>query len=1068
MFIHRIKLRAPQPSSTWIHRPELERRLLGEARVVSIVAGPGFGKTTLAARVFSIWQGPSLWYSMDAADSDLAVFAAHLDAALRSQLPEMRPFDAENPATLGSPKEVGQRFAEHLPEIDGSPLLVFDDIHTLIEGSRTIGALKELIERGYTLGARFILDGRAMPVALHRVAAAGHLASLGAADLAFDSKEVERFLQRAVPDDWKREAVAKLAPRAEGWAAGLVLIASRVSPTRRAEAPEAPAAPAAGGDEARQYLFRYLADEVLEGLSPGERLFLLDTSILTRLETAACDALMETNVSADVLESLATRGLFIVWAATDAFVCHSLFREFLLETLRRTKAPEYVADLHRRATAFYRSRGEAVAAMTHLLEAGDVEAAAAVLESEGSGLLRAGMLAAVGDLLGRIGVQRIAGSPSLLALQGWVQREHSEWDAALISLDRAIALARELGSYDVLAEAVRSSAPILASRNEFERLQAMLNEALALGDHLPASSVTRLRMTLAAVHLDNDRFDEALAIYREITPSLVARGDLVAQGLVLHNSAVAKMRQGDIFGALSTYERALKLKEAAGQRVSMLTTLADLTLAKRLLGHMDEALQMVEQLLGAAAEVGAASLIARAYEQRGQLALLRGDYDAALAAFGSAQRSCDPGDVNVLPDIELGLAQCALHAGDVTEAEVILERAATAWRGAGRQQLLAPALLAQAQCAITRGDFAAAADLSDQAAVGASRGRDTLVEATCSLEAAAILAKCAATLSGAESALVDQRAAAAAAAAVALIHQRDYQFLLRTKAALFDRLAADLRRWGIGYGLLPQIHPPPERGTLRLELLGPFRTFVNGRLVPPSAWKRRKAPELLAYLASNRGLPVARDRLVDLFWPESDADAAHDSLRVTITAIRKAVGDVIKYENNAYRFVMPTEGLIDRDVFDAQVERARQAEARGEINEARDAYRASADLYHSDYLEGLQDEGWQWRERERLRADCLECLRWLARDREGAGDFAGQKIALDRLLEIAPFELDAVRMRLSALIQENRHDEARRSYSAWRGRYLQTVGTEAPELWPLDGPKALRATAPRMVPTGSG
>ena len=104
-----------------------------------------------------------------------------------------------------------------------------------------------------------------------------------------------------------------------------------------------------------------------------------------------------------------------------------------------------------------------------------------------------------------------------------VQRERGELDAALITLERAIAAGGVAADYDVYTEALRTSAAIFAARGEFERLRTMLADALALGDRLSDENVTTLRMTLAAVYVETSRFDEALTIFREITPSVVAR-----------------------------------------------------------------------------------------------------------------------------------------------------------------------------------------------------------------------------------------------------------------------------------------------------------------------------------------------------------------------------------------------------------------------------------------------------------------------------------------------------------------------------------------------------------------
>jgi len=1044
VFVHRLKFTPPPLLSNWLERPHLERRFKPGIRVVSIIAGPGYGKTVLASRLFEAWRGPKLWYSLDHSDTDLAVFATHLDAGLRSLGLDMPSFDSVDAASLGSPKDIGGRFADALAPKDGSdaPLLVFDDAHT-IEGSRTLATVGELVDRGYRHGACFIVTGRTIPIPLHQIAASTQLISFGATDLAFDDTETKTFLDRTKRDD-EPTGSDWLVSRAEGWPAGLALIASGGSPKSSGEGH----APLAAGDEdARRFLFDYLASEVLSSLGELERRFLEDTSIVDQLEVGLCDAIRGAGDSRATLESFARRGLFVVQISEDTFTYHKLFQEFLRHHARRSQPSGRAALLHRRAGDFLAARGDPTAAIGHYLDGDDVAQAADLLEEKAFALLRAGLVSAVGAIVRKVPEQRIASSPTLLAALGRLQRERGEWDAALSSLERAIAGARQRKQYDVLAESVRICAPILASRGEFERLRAMLDEALAVGLDLPETSVTSLRMTLAAVNLETERLDEALEIYKEITPSVVSRGDHGAHGLVLHNTAVAHLRRGDIYAGLSMYERALKLKEAAGQRVSRLTTLGDIVYAKTLLGDIDDAERAADALLAQAQDIGATSMIARAHEQRGVLGLMRGDVAGAEAAFHEAEAACDPGDVLVLPDIEHGLAQCALAKGDVDRADVLSARAIGVFKGAGRRQQIAPMLVTRAACAVARGEWEAAASAAREAVVASGDGLNALLHATACIDSAVILARCTKQAKGAASIDLDRAASQAATEAIALIHQRDYRFLLRTKAAAFEDLRLDMRRWQIGSGLMPFIREGRPAAALRIEMLGSLRVSIGGAHVAPEAWKRRRAPEIFAYLVANHGQGVARERLVDLYWPDSDADAAHDSLRVTITAIRKAVGEVIKYEANAYCFVAPAGTTIDVDDFDASIERAQQAAAAGDSTGARTNYGAATSLYRGDFLEGMLEGGWQWRERERLRATCLEALRWLASERSAAGDITGQRLAYERLLEVAPFDLEAVKARLEALCEESRIVEAKRDYADWRARYLSAVGAEAPEIW---------------------
>lgn len=77
-----------------------------------------------------------------------------------------------------------------------------------------------------------------------------------------------------------------------------------------------------------------------------------------------------------------------------------------------------------------------------------------------------------------------------------------------------------------------------------------------------------------------------------------------------------------------------------------------------------------------------------------------------------------------------------------------------------------------------------------------------------------------------------------------------------------------------------QLAPP-----LRICILGPLRIYRDGQEVPPQAFKRRKARELLGILLAQRGQPISKERLWDLLFPDLDADRAARDLRVVLHAL---------------------------------------------------------------------------------------------------------------------------------------------------------------------------------------
>jgi ATP/maltotriose-dependent transcriptional regulator MalT len=130
-----------------IPRPSLEGRLdeALERRLTTVVAGAGFGKSTVLARWSS--EGEGAWYTLDERDADLGTFARGLVAALRRRVPDLPEdlADAFDPRSHVQPEERTriEAIAAHLSEaleasVDRDLALVLDDVHLLqADGSST-------------------------------------------------------------------------------------------------------------------------------------------------------------------------------------------------------------------------------------------------------------------------------------------------------------------------------------------------------------------------------------------------------------------------------------------------------------------------------------------------------------------------------------------------------------------------------------------------------------------------------------------------------------------------------------------------------------------------------------------------------------------------------------------------------------------------------------------------------------------------------------------------------------------------------------------------------------------
>ena len=106
--------------------------------------------------------------------------------------------------------------------------------------------------------------------------------------------------------DLSTDAISALETRTEGWIASLQMVAislkGQVDKTRFVET----------FTGSHRYILDYLLEEVLHQQADETRMFLLQTSILSRLHADLCDAVTQTTDSQQVLEQLDRGNLFII------------------------------------------------------------------------------------------------------------------------------------------------------------------------------------------------------------------------------------------------------------------------------------------------------------------------------------------------------------------------------------------------------------------------------------------------------------------------------------------------------------------------------------------------------------------------------------------------------------------------------------------------------------------------------------------------------------------------------------------------------------------------------------
>ena len=660
-----IKTHIPLPRLNLVPRPRLIERLNegpcenpGLGRKLTLISAPaGFGKTTLVSAWLAGCNRQAAWLSLDEGDSDPARFLTYLVVALQTVAPGLgegvlRVLQTSQP----QPPDIEAMLTALLNEISAIPdnvILVLDDYH-VIDATSIDDAITFLIEH-LPPRMRLVITTREDPrLPLARLRARDQLTELRASELRFTPSEAAGFLH-AMGLDLSPEDVAALEDRTEGWIAGLQLAA--LSMQGRQNLPELIRAFA--GDH--RYIVDYLVEEVLQRQPEPIRSFLLQTSILDRLNGALCDAVTGQEEGNARLEALERGNLFVVRMDDNRhwYRYHRLFAEVLSVHLL-AEQPDQAPTLHRRASEWYEHHGSAADAIRHALAARDFTRAAALVERSIPTMRSTRQEAAALGWLKALPDELVRARPLLSAAYAWASLVSGELKGVEAHLGDA---ERWLNTMADIGERPEAPAAAMAAMDEEElrRLPgwiALLRAAIAqaLGDVANTMKYARRVLDLAPeddyllrgsaagflglAYWTSGDLDAAHRSYADCMTSVEKAGylsDAIGCAIALADIRIA---QGRLREAMTTYEQGLQL--ATEQGAPVLRGAADMYVGMSELRREHNDLDAAMKNLLASKELGEhMGMPQNRYRWRVAMARLReaqGDLDGALDLFHQADR----------------------------------------------------------------------------------------------------------------------------------------------------------------------------------------------------------------------------------------------------------------------------------------------------------------------------------------------------------------------------------------------------------------------------------------------
>ena len=630
------KLFVPVAGGELIARERLLARLNAGAqgRVTIISAPAGFGKTTLV----STWHGGQphpaelAWFSVDDGDNDPARFLAYLCAALKYDDPLL------DTAVLAPDQIelVGAGLVNALSQRPNRVMLVLDDYHT-INNTDIHSLLAQLIESAPSQLHVVITSRLDPPIPLSRLRAGSLLNEVHADELRFSAAEVQALFATVLNLELPADDAEALADRTEGWAAGIVL--AGLSIQRRGNA----SAFIAEFSGSNRYVFDYLAEEVLRRQPRELREFLIYTSILSRVCAPLANSLTGRTDGRQMLAATEGGNLFITPLDEERrwYRYHHLFAEFLAEQLQEAE-PEQVAQLHRRASAWFYAQGLNEEAVEHALRAADYPSVVGIIRDIGPQFMMQGRPRTVRDWIEALPATELTADPDLCLILSGALIYLGDLDAVSPVLDlvddwltaqpastqwnrlagRAAALRALIAFYQTDAgaahmHATRALELLPSTDRRFIAIAtyvlgaASLGQDVRVGRDLISTAIPMLdadgnlllsvhaRYSLCKVYVNEGRLHDAMQLCQEVERSAIGRG-ATASELVNHTMAGLLQEWNMLDEAEERILRAAEIAHRQGILTTELIAGARLALIRVSQGRRREALELLNEIYEAA------------------------------------------------------------------------------------------------------------------------------------------------------------------------------------------------------------------------------------------------------------------------------------------------------------------------------------------------------------------------------------------------------------------------------------------------------------------------------------
>ena len=427
----------------------LTRLIEGQHGLLStVIAGPGWGKTTTLTQFAHDLAIPSAWCQLSSADANITAFTTRICEAIAHEFPGFGTDLARDLAGIPAPNENWIAIAralstEVLETVAVACVVVLDDYHLVdVDDSinRLLAALLELLPGHVHV---VVASRRELPPALARASASAY--RLTEDHMRFTEAEGVAYLRQGLDEPIPLNLLSDFVRDLQGWPLGLTLLREHLrtnTGVRRLPA-ELPG------------LFDYLSEEIVRCEPEDIQQLLVVAAVPERFGPRLLEQVLGPDVAVAV-DELARRHLLVTRLddAGEWFRFHHLFRAYLLWRLERMASMQERHRLHRRVADAWHLLGNPHEAVRHEFLATDYDRAAQSLTHLAPILIASGQWLTLRAWLEELPSATQEHHPNLLVYLATCHFIDRRLEDCRWQLDRALAACERWGDKATAANAI--------------------------------------------------------------------------------------------------------------------------------------------------------------------------------------------------------------------------------------------------------------------------------------------------------------------------------------------------------------------------------------------------------------------------------------------------------------------------------------------------------------------------------------------------------------------------------------------------------------------------------------